>query len=141
MTDPAVRGLNHITLAVSDLDRSIAFYRDILGMRLRADWPEGAYLEAGALWLCLSRDAAARTAPHPDYSHLAFDVAEADFAPLAARVRAAARIWRENRSEGASLYVLDPDGHRLELHVGTLASRLAQYRAQTVPGRVIHEPE
>ena len=49
-------------------------------------------------------------------------------------VRVAAIIWKDNRSEGASLYFLDPDGHRLELHVGTLASRLAHYSADASSG-------
>ncbi len=132
---PAVRGLNHITLAVSDVERALGFYREVLGLRLRAIWEDGAYLEAGTLWLCLSRDAAARTAPHPDYTHIAFSVAAEDFEALRIRVGAAARSWRENRSEGASLYVLDPDGHKLELHVGSLEDRLAHYRTHPMPGR------
>ncbi len=71
---PSVSGLNHITLAVTDPDRSVAFYGDLLGFKLRARWPDGAYLEAGSLWLCLSRDEPARLRPHPDYTHLAFSV-------------------------------------------------------------------
>lgn len=129
-----VSGLNHITLAVRDLDPSIAFYRDLLGCDLRARWDGGAYLEAGALWLCLSVDATTRTEPHPDYTHIAFDVSPEAFSALSDRVRAAAPIWRDNRSEGASLYMLDPDGHKLELHVGSLASRLEHYRRDPPPG-------
>ncbi len=49
-------GLNHLTLAVADLPASIAFYRDLLGFRLEARWDQGAYLELGSLWLCLSRE-------------------------------------------------------------------------------------
>ncbi len=136
---PAVTGLNHITLAVAELPRSVRFYRDLLGMTLRAEWPEGAYLEAGALWLCLSSDAKARREPHPDCTHLAFDVAAHEFDALAERIRENAALWRENRSEGASLYFLDPDGHKLELHVGSLESRLAHYRANPAPGRILHD--
>lgn len=128
---PTVSGLNHITLAVTDLDRSIAFYRDLLGCSLRAVWPDGAYLEAGSLWLCLARDEAARARPHPDYTHIAFSVAAADFDALSGKVRAAAGIWQDNRSEGDSLYFLDPDGHKLELHIGSLRSRLDHYGKQT----------
>ncbi len=136
---PTITGLNHVTLAVSSVERAVGFYRDVLGLRLRAIWEDGAYLEAGALWLCLSRDPAARTAPHPDYTHIAFSVAAEDFEALSARVRAAARLWRENRSEGSSLYLLDPDDHKLELHVGSLESRLAHYRAHPMPGRHVCE--
>ena len=42
--------------------------------------------------------------------------------------------WKHNRSEGASLYMLDPDGHTLEIHLGTLESRLAHYRATRPDG-------
>lgn len=132
-----VRGLNHLTLAVVDLDRSLAFYRDLLGLRLRALWAGGAYLEAGSLWLCLSVDPAAADRPHPDYTHIAFDVAEADFEGLCERVAKVARQWRDNRSEGASLYILDPDGHKLELHVGSLETRLAHYRATSPAGMLL----
>jgi len=134
-----VRGLNHLTLAVVDLDRSLHFYRDVLGLAVRAVWPDGAYLEAGGLWLCLSVDPAAAERPAADYTHVAFDVSEADFEGLCERVSAIAPLWRQNRSEGPSLYVLDPDGHKIELHVGSLASRLAHYRKRLPPGMTLFE--
>lgn len=134
-----VSGLNHVTLAVSDLDRALGFYCDILGLRLRARWDEGAYLEAGALWLCLARDAKARVGPHPDYSHLAFDVTDAAFDALQARILNAAPIWKDNRSEGRSLYFLDPDGRRLEIHVGALERRLDHYRRTRPAGMTIFD--
>ncbi len=31
---PSIRGLNHITLAVSDLDTAVRFHRDVLGLTL-----------------------------------------------------------------------------------------------------------
>lgn len=129
-----VTGINHITLAVSDVERSLTFYRDLLGFEVRAVWPEGAYLEAGSLWLCLLLDEQTRSAPHPDYSHIAFTVEEDDFTSLSARVIAGCRIWKQDRSEGASTYYLDPDGHKLEIHVGSLPSRLQHYRENSSEG-------
>jgi catechol 2,3-dioxygenase-like lactoylglutathione lyase family enzyme len=134
MAGPKIQGLNHLTLAVTDLDRSVVFYRDILGFELRALWADGAYLEAGSLWLCLSVDAVASDVMRSDYTHYAFDVAAGDFDALSERVRAHAEVWKDNRSEGASLYFLDPDGHRLELHVGSLATRLDHYRTDSKAG-------
>ncbi|MEG3090416.1 VOC family protein [Sphingomonas sp. PB1R3] len=129
-----VTGLNHITLAVGDLDRSLAFYRDVLGFSVRAVWTGGAYLEAGSLWLCLSVDREVRLSPHPDYTHIALSVAEKDYAPLRARLIALCPIWKQDRSEGASTYFLDPDGHRMEIHLGSLESRLRHYRSDPTSG-------
>ena len=126
---PTISGLNHLTLAVHDVPRAISFYTEVLGCKLRAVWNEGAYLEAGELWLCLSYDQATRTSPHPDYTHIAFTVADEDFQALAARLTARCSTWKDNRSEGKSMYFLDPDGHKLEIHVGSLESRLDYYRA------------
>ena len=119
-----INGINHITLAVSKLDASIQFYEEVLGFRLVSNHQSGAYFEAGSLWLCLSEDSNAG-APHSDYTHIAFDIDDDDFDAFAAKLEANnVRIWKQNRSEGKSMYFLDPDGHKLELHVGTLASRL-----------------
>ncbi len=134
-----LRGLNHVTLAVADIETSIRFYTDLLGLRLRATWDGGAYLEAGPMWLCLIRDPAAAREKRADYTHLAFDVAADDFPRLAQRLRAHGEPWRENRSEGQSLYFRDPDGHKLELHVGSLETRLDAMRAAPKPGQMIFD--
>jgi catechol 2,3-dioxygenase-like lactoylglutathione lyase family enzyme len=133
----AITGVNHVTLSCTALDRSIAFYRDRLGAVLRARWPDGAYLELGALWLCLARSRAA--APAADYSHIALDVTPGSFAALQNRL-ADLPTWQKNHSEGDSVYVLDPDGHKLEVHAGDLASRLAHYRAHPEKGVEIFDP-
>jgi catechol 2,3-dioxygenase-like lactoylglutathione lyase family enzyme len=119
-----ITGVNHITLVVADLPRALAFYSDLLGMIPRAKGPHAAYLEAGSLWLCLELGT---PSPSADDGHIALSCAPADFEALCSRLSDAPR-WKINRSEGASLYLLDPDGHKLELHLGDLASRLAHYR-------------
>lgn len=132
-----LKGLNHITIAVSDLQRSLHFYRDLLGLTCKVEWADGAYLSCADLWLCLSVD---KVQPAQDYTHLAFDVAEEDFATMVARLqRHPVCLWKENKSEGASLYLLDPDGHKLELHVGDLASRLVAMRAKPTVDMIFYE--
>ncbi|MGE1173559.1 fosfomycin resistance glutathione transferase [Pseudomonas sp. BW7P1] len=128
-------GLNHLTLAVTDLDRSLGFYRDVLGLRVEATWDAGAYLSLPGLWLCLSLDAQRQSEPGADYTHYAFSLGAADFPLFVHQLRAAnVPQWRDNRSEGASFYFLDPDGHKLEAHVGDLASRLAACRQKPYAG-------
>lgn len=132
-----ITGVNHITLAVKDLPRSIWFYTEILGGTLRADGPRSAYLEVGKLWLCLALTEE-QIGPRSDYSHIALACSKGDFAKLSSQIADHAEIWQDNRSEGASLYFLDPDGYKLELHFGTLNSRLTHYRAlQDSPMRVL----
>ncbi|WP_424939402.1 VOC family protein [Aliiroseovarius sp. S253] len=124
-----ITGVNHITLAVSNLQRSTWFYSEILGGALRADGKRGAYLELGNLWLCLTLSDDP-IQPRSDYTHIALACSNEDFQILAKRITDHARLWQDNRSEGASLYFLDPDGHKLELHSGDLNTRLTHYRAR-----------
>lgn len=134
----AVNGLNHLTIGVTDLTRSIDFYANVLGLRLEADWPGGAYLTAGDLWLCLERQERVDV-DADDGSHIAFNVAPAAFEGLCRRItERGAEVWKDNKSEGASHYFLDPDGRRLEIHVGDLQSRLAHYRAHPEKGVTVY---
>ena len=50
--------------------------------------------------------------------------------------QAGVTVWKQNKSEGASFYFLDPDGHKLELHVSSLAARLAACREKPYAGMV-----
>ncbi|WP_163575101.1 fosfomycin resistance glutathione transferase [Halomonas faecis] len=130
-----ITGINHVTLAVSDLPRAFAFYTEVLGLKPIAKWTSGAYLQAGDDWICLSLDAETRNSPHPDYTHLAFSVPSLAFNDTAEAIRASnATIWKQNSSEGDSLYFLDPDGHKLEIHSGDLNSRLAALRERPYDG-------
>ena len=120
-----VSGINHITFAVRDLDKSFHFYTRTLGLRPVARWYRGAYLEAGGDWICLNQDPETRSGPLKEYTHLAFTVKPTDFEAAVRRMLAAdVRTWQENKSPGDSFYFLDPDGHKLELHVADLQDRL-----------------
>ena len=129
-------GLNHITLAVNDLDVSLDFYTTI-GFKLRARWVKGAYLEVGDTWVCLALDPP--VTPRGDDTHLAFSTTPAGMKQLGEVIPAESR-WRHNRSEGASLYFTDPDGHKLEAHIGDLGSRLASLAEAPYEGLEIYRP-
>ena len=126
-----ITGLNHITLSVSNLERSIDFYTQ-LGFTGHVKWQSGAYLSAGDLWLCL---ALGQSAPANDYSHIAFTIANEHFKSFCSRMRQMnIAEWKSNSSEGDSIYLLDPDGHQLEVHVGNLDSRLKSLEVQPYDG-------
>jgi catechol 2,3-dioxygenase-like lactoylglutathione lyase family enzyme len=121
-----ITGINHITLSVSNLEKSFDFYTEILGCKAIALWQTGAYLLACDLWLCLSLDANTRTNSIEEYTHIAFSIPEDKFLEYSNRLKIlGVKQWKENTSEGDSIYILDPDYHKLELHVGDLVSRIA----------------
>jgi len=133
-----LKGLNHLTLSVSDLSRSVAYYTELLGFSLHVRWNEGAYLTLGDLWLCLCHDTDVRSGPLAEYTHFALSVDRADFDAFLRKVEEGAHpTWKENTSEGESIYLLDPDGHKLEIHAGSLESRLAGLRKEPYDGLIL----
>lgn len=131
-----LQGLNHITFAVQDIERSLAFYRGILGCELHARWDRGAYLTIGDCWLCLSLDPS--SSPSKGYSHVAFSIDAKSFSSFQRTLtEQGVEIWKQNASEGNSAYFVDPDGHRLEVHVGDLESRLKAIRAEPYKGQCV----
>lgn len=129
-----IRGLNHITFTVSSLQRSRYFYQR-LGFVEQVSWDLGAYLSSAALegeaglWLCL---AVGEPQPSQDYSHTAFSVCQLDLDKL--KQEFCHRQWQANSSHGDSLYLLDPDDHKLELHSSSLAERLKHLQSKPYSG-------
>ncbi|VTP63303.1 Glutathione transferase fosA [Leclercia adecarboxylata] len=103
-----LNALNHLTLAVSNLPASIAFWRDLLGLRLHAEWHTGAYLTCGDLWLCLSYDETRQFIPpqNSDYTHYAFSVEPEHFEAVAQKLKdAGVTVWkREQKRRGVVLF-------------------------------------
>ncbi|MDB6121391.1 MAG: glutathione transferase [Pedosphaera sp.] len=119
-----ITGINHITLAVKDLERSVAFYRELLGFELRMRKERSAYLEAGTFWLALVVDENVRSGALPEYTHVALSVSVEGLPGLKEKLLAArVKEWQVSERED-SFYFCDPDGHKLELHSGTLTERL-----------------
>lgn len=127
-----ITGLNHITLAVQDIDTSFRFYKDVLGFTPICKWEGSAYFVVGdvndpnALWFCLDYDRNQLRVPPLCSTHYAFSVLMDDFEKMSIRiVESGAVLFKENTSPGKSFYFLDPDGHKLEIHTGNWRSRVA----------------
>lgn len=119
--------MNHVTLAVKDIERSFHFYHELLGFKPLVKWDKGAYFLLGPpneeLWFCLNIDQ--KREVNACYTHYAFSVRKEDFSIISEKiVSAGAKIFKENTSPGESLYFLDPDGHKLEIHVGSWIQRI-----------------
>ena len=142
MTDPTIR-MDHIAITVQDLERSVAFYRDllgfdVLGQRLLDDGSitlvflrsKGACLE---LFEYRGQDAHTATdVPNTTggYKHVALQTDDVD--ALAAKLKAAGvpfHLDPLDATGGVRLaFFRDPDGNELEIVSGT--PNLAPY----VPG-------
>ncbi|MDO3410445.1 metallothiol transferase FosB [Saccharibacillus sp. CPCC 101409] len=129
-----IQGFGHLTFSVSDLERSVRFYRLIFETEPVYLRGRTAYFETAGLWIALNEE---RDIPRAEirgsYTHFAFSAAEKHLPELERRLRAAdAEILpgrsRDEQGEGRSLYFRDPDGHLLEFHTGTLGERLEYYR-------------
>jgi catechol 2,3-dioxygenase-like lactoylglutathione lyase family enzyme len=120
-------GLNHITLAVKNIHVSFQFYRDVLGLKPLCRWSKGAYFLAGDFWFCLNVDTNRQA--NSCYTHYAFTVSPTAFNAMSQRIiQSGAVIFQPNVSPGDSLYFMDPDQHKLEIHVGDWQMRLQAKR-------------
>ncbi len=123
-----ITAINHITLAVTDIEKSFLFYKEVLGFKPLVKWEGSAYFligkeDADSFWFCL--DCCLDREHSICSTHYAFSVSLEDFEIMSSKVKASGvTIYKENVSEGKSFYFLDPDGHKLELHVGCWKDRI-----------------
>ncbi len=134
-----ISGINHITFSVSDLERSIAFYRQVFGATLLLETRGIAHFNLAGFWLVLNEEPdIPRADTHRSYTHIAFTVAESDIDALANRLPVLGVEVMPGRTrdlrEGSSLYVHDPDGHLFEFHAGDRESRLRFHQEPTTDG-------
>ena len=119
----------HTMIRVGDLDKSIAFYTEILGMQLlrRSDYPEGRFTLAFVGYADESEQAAIELTHNWDtaayelgngYGHIALAVPDAAAACAAIRQRGG-KVVREAgpMKHGTTIiaFVEDPDGYKIEL--------------------------
>jgi lactoylglutathione lyase len=124
-----IRGLFEAHLTVSDLDRSIKFYRDVLGLPLAQIIPER---NVAFFWVPTSDRAmlglwSIGTSPLQMRLHIAFDVGLEHVLASVSKLRDAGLVPRDSGGghpvdepvvlcwmPAASVYFDDPDGHSLE---------------------------
>ena len=114
------RGLRHLALRVSDVDRATEFYGRVFGMKViwRPD-PKNVYLSSGCDNLALHRgDVGDRSSQALD--HLGFIVptiaeVEAGYAWAQANNVEIATPLKQHRDGSVSFYVRDPDGNIIQL--------------------------
>jgi lactoylglutathione lyase len=124
----AVRGLFETHLTVADLDRSVGFYRDVVGLPVALEVPErgAAFHWIGAPGRAMLGLWSIGSAPMGMSLHVAFDMALDDVLAAPGRLRAQGvqplSFFAEPADEpsaigwmpAAAVYFRDPDGHLLE---------------------------
>ena len=130
MPDPIATGpVHHLRLTVADVERSRAFYTEVLGFRHVMDLPSGVFLSNGALGLGIGPSPDPTRAPADDrfdearvgLDHLSFQVAGRAELERATRLldeRGVPRGEVTDLGDAFGLYILafrDPDNIQLEL--------------------------
>jgi catechol 2,3-dioxygenase-like lactoylglutathione lyase family enzyme len=144
-----IRGLDHLVLNVADVRRSVAFYRDVLGLGIERleDWQAGRVgfpsVRVSADTIIDLVEVGAAAAPAGEWSnlnHFCLVVADATLEPIVAHLAAhgvavhtgPARRWGA-RGSGVSIYLRDPDANEIELRTYAPVA-LDHLQAATVPG-------
>lgn len=128
-----IQSVNHVTYSVSNLKNSIIFYRDILKGSILVEGKTSAYFDIGGLWLALNEEKEIpRNEIKYSYTHMAFSISEDEFDDWFQWLEENDVNILEGRKRDVRdkkfIYFTDPDGHKLELHTGTLEDRLKYYK-------------
>jgi len=132
-----IKGINHLTFSVSNLDISVDFYRQVFDAKLLFRDEQTAYFDLAGIWLALNvQESISRSEIRHSYTHVAFTIDAADMAEMTERLKRLGVVLLPSRprgdGEGQSLYFADPDGHLLEVHTGSRETRLKAYQSHEI---------
>ncbi|WP_436793374.1 VOC family protein [Actinospongicola halichondriae] len=113
--------VHHVSINVSDADRSIAFYTDVLGGTVRSDRPDfgfgGAWIDLGSAQVHLIE------APVPPNLGQHFAILVEDIDAAVAELRTKGIEVKDASPVGSNrqTFIDDPDGNVVEIHqLGTV---------------------
>ncbi len=121
---PADLRIGHVHLHVSDLARSVAFYRDVMGFDLLFDVGEAAFLSAGGYHHHIGLNTWGTAGMEPDgrrrpgFYHFALNYpSRQDLARIVKRVVEAGHPigGASDHTSHLAVYISDPDGNGIEL--------------------------
>jgi len=126
-----ITGIAHACYITTDLERSIAFYRDKLAMTeafpfLKTDGRKfGAYLHAGGRnFIEIFEGKPGAKAEGQSYQHLCLEVKDIEGTVKALRAKGVEVTEAKLGTDGSwQAWLADPDGNRIELHEYTPTSK------------------
>ena len=105
--------LNHASLIVSDLDRSVAFYQRVFGMPVKSTQQGGVNLAVGDAFLGIYQ-AGQNAMPH--INHFCFGIRDFDSAATTAALESQGLPAESRTRDGVTqVYTADPDNLRIQL--------------------------
>jgi catechol 2,3-dioxygenase-like lactoylglutathione lyase family enzyme len=119
-----LEGIDHIALAVKDVDRSVAWYKEVLGLKRRHEEAWGNYpAMVGIGKTCVALFPVEGTKPRPSpgrdvlaMRHFAFRTDRANFERAKAELsQRGIPIESQHHGISESIYFHDPDGHEVEI--------------------------
>jgi catechol 2,3-dioxygenase-like lactoylglutathione lyase family enzyme len=109
--------ISNVMLGVQDLARAVAFYRDTLGLPIKFEIQNFAFLDGGGVTLCLSQPLARASHQRVGATEIVFAVEDVRAAYEALRERGV-RFTHEPRNVSGSSWAAnfeDPEGHKLSI--------------------------